>query len=252
MWQKMVLVAVVGGITQAAWALSCVPTPLFTARHTAKVYPSSVFWLQSSRNVAPSSLRLSHTNGQHPATHTLQQGPILAASTLQQLKPKQPLQAGQRYVIASQRPVNAVETSLTELANTFEVSAAPTLPTLAWRQPPVLTQVNYGKGSWGASGSLEWTLASTVAADSYLVLVTMARNPEFAQAQAYLLQPEAVKGGDTISLGHSICQSAAESFHFVPSETLWATFDLIGHDGSVLKWAGLPVRLGLQDGLREQ
>ena len=49
-----------------------------------------------------------------------------------------------------------------------------------------------------------------------------------------------------MSVTYGDCRPAKDTFYFQFGETIWAKFDLIGHDGDIVPWQGAPMKFELQ------
>lgn len=234
------------GLSAPAWSLSCVPTPAYTITHTDNVYPDSVLWLRSDDMPSQAPITVGDVD-------VLQEGKALPK--LQTLptrigaytgfKPTQALQSGLGYQVLL-RDASRDRDYMREVANRFTVAAAKPLPALAWQLRPRLKQVGHHHSAWGDGGNIMWTLQTNVPRQDYLVVLKLAAQADMQQAQTFVLKPADLNGDTVIGVSFGPCQYGPEAYVFAKSSTVWATFDLLSHDGHITAWTDPPERFKLK------
>ena len=234
------------GLSAPAWSLSCVPTPTYTITHTSNVYPDSVLWLRSGDMATPATITVSDVD-------VLQEGKVLPRlqtvptniGAYTGFKPAQALQNGLAYQVLL-RDASRDSDFMREVANRFTVVAAKPLPELTWQQRPRLKQVGHHQGSWGDSGNILWTLQTNLTRQDYLVVLKLAPQADMQQAKTFVLRPEELKGETVVGVSFGPCQYGPEAYVFAKDSTVWASFDLLSHDGHITAWTGKPERFKLK------
>lgn len=256
---KAVLGMILGLCTTGAWATMCGPHPLYDS-HTMdmNVYPDSVLWLEFNPDLTspkwnPQDLQL-RTEGKRSMGVRVQ--PAYAKGLLR-LQPEKPLMPTQTYHLTSPIPLKSIMfgaagkkarpseqvVKTTQLYNTFSVLPATKLPKPAWVSYPKLQEVSISQTTLGEIRTIRWHLQTNLHEKDHYVYIRLAKKADFSDEKGFftrLWMPQ------TMSVTYGDCRPAKDAFYFQFGETIWAKFDLIGHDGDIVPWQGAPMKFELQ------
>ena len=156
------------------------------------------------------------------------------------LRPEKALVKATKYVVGFDNMDE--QELLQQQSQAFELAAADRSlhQALSWQQAPKLKEVTFGESPWGAYGNIGFELKTSVPAAAYLVLVRVANAANMQEAKEVLLVPKAEGGKDVIWLQHGPCQFGSNVVFFKPQQKLWLTFDLVNHEGKVIRWPHAP------------
>ena len=212
-------------------ALSCA-MPTLPILSTTNVYEDSVFWVDYPHNVdRPDNFII-----QSPKKIIrLISEQDTESPNLYKLIPKYNLATNEQYNVS---PLKA-SVSKYFTPYSFKTSSGSFDRPLIWEIYPQLTQMIYEpNGVWGARGSMTFKFKTNMTSDDFLLKIQYTDDPSWKSVAHRIIKPLSGENNESyFNLGFNVC-SNFYSVHFKPNQTIYIKFDLITHDGKILKWNG--------------